>query len=158
MDHQVTEQQQDLGEVRNQYPVKAYGMLGLWFLVFFVCGGIFSIAASRWGEELGVKLITLLWLNLVNLLLAGLFYMILKTQRVYYINYVSYKEAVAATEEERIRFAGQHLKTFLKATGLFAIYTAVSLWFKVGLVLDVGIYMLILIAAALGTIPFKLGK
>ena len=158
MNHQGTEQQQDPGKVRNQYPVKGFGMLGLWFLVFFVCVGIFSIATPRWGEVLGVKAVTLVWLNLVNLLLAGLFYMILKTQRVYYINYVSYKEAVAATEEEHLRFASQHLRTFLQATGLFALYSVVSWGLKAGLVLDIALYMLILIGAALRTIPFKLGK
>ncbi len=156
MNKQTRHMEQDPEKKPADYPVKSYKLLVLWLLGMFAFAPLFSIFLGPLETLLGERAMTLLWLNFFNLYLVSLFVMITKTQRVYYINYVTYKEAVAATEEERLRFAKKHLWMFIRAAGIFALYAGVSLLMNGRLMLDIAVYTIIIIVAAVRTIGFKL--
>ncbi|ABR47597.1 hypothetical protein Amet_1397 [Alkaliphilus metalliredigens QYMF] len=135
---------------------KSYKLLVVWFISLFIFAGIFSALLTRIDLNLSSKATTLFWLYFMNLFIISLFLMIYKTERVYYINYITHKEAQEATKEERRTFAYKHLIVFCMATIVFIIYSIISLIFKYPTGVDVGAFTVIIIISAIRTIPFRL--
>lgn len=136
--------------------IKSYKLLAIWFLLFFIFAGVFSALLIILDLNLSPKVTTLIWLCCTNLFLISFFFMVYKTERVYYINYIPYKMAQEATKEERKAFAYKHLKVFSIATIISIIYLIISLVFQYSIGVDVGVWTVIIIISAIKTIPFRL--
>lgn len=136
--------------------IKSYKLLALWFALFFIFASIFITLLIIVDLNVSIKVITLFWLYFTNLFLISLFLMIYKTERVYYINYITFKEAKEATSEERRAFVYSHLKVFSIATLVFIIYSIISFIFQYHTWMDIAAWSAILIISAIRTIPFKL--
>jgi len=134
--------------------VKSYKPLLAWFLILLL--GLTAVASISSSLELDPKIASLLITNTVSILLVGLMLIIYRTQRIYYINYVTYKEAAALTEEKRKRFAYQHLMAFMSSMILFAFYTVISILIKIPMMLDVTVFAVLLIVTAIRTVPFNI--
>jgi len=140
----------------NKNLEKSYKLLVVWFISLFIFVGLFSALLIKINLNLSSKVITLLWLYFMNLFFISLFLMIYKTERVYYINYITHKEAQEATKEERRKFAYKHLIVFCIATIVFIIYSIISLIFRYPTGMDVGVFTIIIIISAIRTVPFRL--
>ncbi|SCY56060.1 hypothetical protein [Alkaliphilus peptidifermentans] len=140
----------------NENLVKSYRLLTVWLLSLFILAGIFSVLLIRLDLNLSSKVTTLFWLCFVSFYFISLLLMIYKTERVYYINYITHKEAQQATKEERRAFAYKHLIVFCIATFIFVIYSIVSLIFQYPAAVDFAVFIVIIIVSALRTVPFKL--
>lgn len=134
--------------------IKSYKPLFVWFLTLLL--GLTAVASISSSLELDPKIASLLITNTVSILLVGLMLIIYRTQRIYYINYVTYKEAEALTEEKRKRFAYQHLMAFMSSMILFAFYTVISILIKIPMMLDVTVFAVLLIVTAIRTVPFNI--
>lgn len=128
------------------------------FIVFFLLFLLGSIAMGIVIDRLNISshLEMLIWLNICNVFLCLLLYIIYKTERIYYINFVTYKEANAASSRTRRDFAYKHLSVFMKFSILFICYSLLSYVLELNLVIDVLVYTLAIIFAAVKTITIKL--
>ncbi|MCC5910885.1 MAG: hypothetical protein JJT76_10660 [Clostridiaceae bacterium] len=135
---------------------KSYKLLVFWFLSLFVFAGLFNVLLIRLDLDLSSKVTTLLWLYFIHLFFISLFLMVHKTERVYYINYITYKEAQEATKEERRTFAYKHLIVFCIAAISFIIYSIISLIGQYPTGVDIGVFIVITIISAIRTVPFRL--
>ena len=134
--------------------VKSYKPLLVWFLTLVL--GLTAVAGISSKLEVDPKIASLLVTNTVSVLLVGLMLIIYRTQRIYYINYVTYKEAAALSEEKRKQFAYQHLMAFVSSAILFGIYTVISIFFKIPMMLDVVVFAVLLVVTAIRTVPFSI--
>ncbi|MBN2794291.1 MAG: hypothetical protein JXR88_02710 [Clostridia bacterium] len=141
-------------EEKNFTLIKSYKLLIVWFIGFIVGTVFLSYVMSL--LKISGDYLALIWLNLTNLFVISLFQMIYKTERVYYINYVTYKEACEATREERKAFAYKHINVFSKASLIFLIYSAISLIVKINIGINIGVYTVLIVVAAIRTVPFRL--
>ncbi|NBG88228.1 hypothetical protein [Isachenkonia alkalipeptolytica] len=135
---------------------KSYKLLILWLVSLFIFAGLFNTLLTRIGFQLSSKMTTIFWLYFTNLYFISILGMIYKTERVYYINYITYKEARDATGEERRAFAYKHLRVFIVAAIAFLFYSIPSLILQFPRGLDIGVFMGIMIVVAIRTVPFKL--
>lgn len=136
--------------------VKSYKLLVLWFLLLFVIAGLSLALLAK--LDLSSKVISLMMYGFINLFLVSLFLMIYKTERVYYINYITHKEAQDATPEERRAFAYKHLRVFGISTIIYIAYSFFSLRLNYPTVMDILVFAVVIIISAIRTIPFKLKK
>lgn len=90
------------------------------------------------------------------MMLCILFVVIYKTEKIYWINGISYKEALKATSTQRKIFAKRHLERFLLATAVYVIYCSLSLIMVTNIVSDTCVLVFAILVAALSTIPIKL--
>ncbi|AKL94730.1 hypothetical protein CACET_c12650 [Clostridium aceticum] len=140
----------------NKNLEKSYKLLVGWILSLLVITGLFSVLQIRLNLNLSSKVVTFFCFYFIHLYIISLFLMIYKTERVYYINYVTYKEAQEATREERRAFAYKHLRVFCIATIIFIIYSIISLIFEYLIIVDIGVFTMITIISAIRTVPFRL--
>lgn len=136
---------------------KSYKLLVVWFAAYIAMAILFSLIFSDF-VFLDQKMTNMLWLLYVYGFIISLLIMILKTERVYYINYISFKEAQDATSEERKEFALKHIKTLSVGLTVFLIYCVASLTLKWHSSLDVLVFSSTVIIAGLRTIPYRLKK
>jgi|GEM_PF-7010358 len=137
---------------------KSYKPLFIWFLLLASFAILYNFVLNTLSIALSSKATSLLWLCFVNLMLVSLFLIIYKTERVYYINYVTYKEALEASGEERKAFAYKHLVIFGRAAAMYWVYSAISLILTFPLALDIGVFLVIIIVSAIRTISIRLNK
>ena len=135
---------------------KSYKLLVVWFLSLLIFAIIYGELVLWADLDLSLKKSALLSLNLTSIFIVSLFVMIYKTERVYYINYITYTEALESTKEERRNFAYKHLRLFCIATITFIFYTIISLGFQFLMFVDIGVYLLTFIITAIKTVPYKL--
>jgi L-asparagine transporter-like permease len=135
---------------------KSYDLLLICFLSLFILAGLFSLLPSRLNINLSSKGFTIIWLYFLNLFFVSVLFMIYRTERVYYINYISYKEALDATKEERKAFAYKHLRIFCIASIAFILYTIISIQYQFSNGMDIAVFVFIIVIAALITIPIRL--
>ncbi len=133
--------------------VKSYKPLLAWLFLLIVGLTLLSVIGSK--LEIGPKMASLLIMNASGLSVVGLMLIIYKTQRIYYINYVSFKEAAALSEEQRKRFAYLHLRAFAICMILYGGYTIISVLINAPMALDVIIFLASIIIAAIRTIPYS---
>ncbi|WP_425449318.1 hypothetical protein [Dethiothermospora halolimnae] len=138
----------------KKYGKKSYMFFIIWLIGFFIIlitAGLFIEKNFEHAELSTGKILLLLTLILLNIL----FYIIYKTEKVYWINGTSYKEAKAATSKRRKVFAIKHLKSFFVASCIYLIYCIFSFAIN-SLMIDSLVFTIVLIVAAISTIRYKL--
>ncbi len=135
---------------------KSYKLLALWLILYVVIAVLFAILLVLIDVNISSKALTIFWFYFTSIFLISFHFMIYKTERIYYINYISYKEAREATSEERRDFAYRHLVIFCIATIIFITYSIFSFIFRLPTAMDIGAWAIIIIFSAIRTIPIKL--
>lgn len=134
---------------------KTYKPLLLWFVGFIAISTTIPIALERYcniSENALTKIILFLMVFSVDILMA----LIYKGEYVYWINGgPSYEEAKKAGREKCKKYAYAHLKIFLKISLLSIIYLIVSYIFHWNIWLDIVVISILIIIAAIMTIPIK---
>ncbi len=133
---------------------KTYTLLALSIIGLVPCLILLVKFTELLRLEEAIVIKTLLWLTL--LWIVGLFYLICKTQNVYWINGVRFEEAKEAGEERRRAYGLKHLNLFAKAWGIYTVYGVFSLILSLPSWLDVVCFMLLTVGAAIRTIGYKL--
>lgn len=95
-------------------------------------------------------------MQLCSLGVCGLMGMIWRNEKIYWINGVSFEEAMKATAQQRKRFAMRHLKIFLWFAVPYFLFSCLSWALGWSEWIDFGLGTAGLIGAALATIPIKL--
>lgn len=128
---------------------KSYGGLIIWtacYLLLMV-GCCFLVDAA-----LMMRLI----MQVTSVGVTLLVYMIYVNEKVYWINGVSFEDALKATSGQRKRFALRHLKLFLWFSGPYLVYSAVSYGLQWSEWIDFTIGCVGICAVAIATVPIKL--
>lgn len=133
---------------------RTYRLLVLWIVALVPFMLLLGFGLEQIGLPEHILAKPLLWL--VTLWLVGLFYIIYSTQTIYWINGISYQEAKEAGEDRRRAFALLHLNTFAKAGLLYSVYTLLSLVLVLSVWADTGVFLVLMVGAAIRTIPYKL--
>ncbi|MDY3619278.1 hypothetical protein [Agathobaculum sp.] len=138
------------------YEKPTYRMFFVWIAAFLAVMAGGTAVCSHWPDTFSggaaIKLILLLCL----LMLLALFYYIYRTGRVYWFNGVTYKEAAKAGGERRHAYAWAHLRVFLLAGAVFAVYCAAGAALHTGAMLDTAVFLVVLLTAAFSTLRIKL--
>lgn len=143
-------------EIKDNDFKKSYKLLVIYMLSFFVILIIFSFIIGFFGESIGEKTVSMFFLHLNSLFIWGISFMIYKTERVYYYNYISYEKANKAGSEARKKYAYIHMRIFTFTFLIFIIYTGVSYIFNINILLDTLVWTILVITAAISTIMVKL--
>ena len=130
---------------------KSYKGIVWWILVFFALPGALALLPIK--DE---ALMTRIFLNVAGLLLTLLMYVIYRTEAVYWINGVEFEQARDAGSERRKRFALRHLERFGWFALLYFLYSIAAQMAGLGFGLDIMLWVVGMIAAALSTIHIKL--
>lgn len=97
---------------------KSYGLFFLWLTAVGAVSVIIplgDIPFRFFGEVKSYCILLLLLLDLLFVLMYG-------TERIYWMNGITYEEAAQVSSGERKRFAGLHLLCFLGATVCYILY------------------------------------
>lgn len=129
---------------------KGYKPLIIMFAALFLFPYGFSFLSDK------VKLLVFLLTNFFFLWLIGLFILIHKTERVYYITGISFKQAKEATSLERQTYALRHFKVFTWAGIIYLLYSFLSYLAQISFAVDILIFSLLIIVGAIKTVPLKL--
>lgn len=130
-------------KIVETYSDKSYKILYLWFAgLFSVMIGLGTItsligAVSDKSEMFKIHLL------LASFMIWLLFYVILKTERIYFIYGVKYERAKVAGSKRRILFAHGYLRVFSFATLLFAMVGALSTVFAWPFIADLAAFLFI---------------
>lgn len=142
--------------MEKEYKAKSYKLFIIWmigFMGFMVAEAIICKIYFPEAESGNIAKIILLGCLLAILVL---FFIIYKTENIYWINGISYEDAKISTSEKRKKFAMRILKIFFKATIIFSGYCLLSSIINTSIVIDTIIFIVIIIVAAIKTIPIKL--
>ena len=132
-----------------EYQKKSYKLFILWIVLLFVL--LYSVVFLDISDSLSIKF----EIMVLNIALLILFIIIYKTESIYWINGVSYKEAKAMTSEQRKYYAMEHLKLFLKGALVTLIYCVLSYFLKISMFIDIIVATIILIITAIRSISIK---
>ena len=103
-----------------------------------------------------VGLIVRLLNNIMTIGIVILMFMIYKTEKVFWINGVSYEDAVEAGSERRRAYAMRYLKRFgIFAAGIF-LYSFIAQMLQIPYGIDIAIGFVGIVACAFSTMRFKL--
>lgn len=139
--------------MKHAYP-KTYTLLVLWMIGLLPFVLLLGLGMEQIGVPEAVFAKLLLWL--VIFWVVGLFYTIYQTQNIYWINGISYRQAKEAGEERRRAFALKHLMIFIKVGGAFTVYTPISAAFSLPVWADAGVFVGLMLYAAIKTTAYKL--
>lgn len=139
--------------MENEYKKKSYKLLCLLFGGFVVSLVLWVMVASR--LSLGTAATRGIGLLLV-IFMPTLMYVIYKTERIYWINSVTYEEARAATSEQRKKFALSHLKIFATVGIICVAVSIICSFASINGIVDFIFCILMVPVAAIRTIPIKL--
>lgn len=101
---------------------KSYGLFFLWLAAVGAVSVIVPLGDIPFRFFGGGKSYCILLLLLLDLL----FVLMYGTERIYWLNGITYEEAAQVSSGERKRFAGLHLLCFLGATVCYILYCLVS--------------------------------
>ncbi len=131
---------------------KRYRGLVAWLLGYTAAMCLPLLSAEGTDEGLVMRLV----FNVTSAGLVILMWIIRRTESVYWINGVTFEQARDAGSERRREFAAAHLRAF----GRFAVgYAAFSAFMQLrgdSFVIDIAVFTVGLIAAAVSTIKIKL--
>lgn len=102
------------------------------------------------------NVLTRLTIILCGAFVAGLMLVMYITQKVYWINGISFEEAREAGEERRKAYALYHLKAFSVSAAIYAIVSVCLHILKASVFLDLFLFIVSLIAAGASTLKIKL--
>lgn len=130
---------------------KSYTGFILWMLGFIAavaCVSLFPIE----DEALLVRIIG----NLCTLGIEALMLLIYKTEKVFWINGISYEEAVKAGSGRRRGLALRYVKFFGIFAAGFLLYSVIAQLLHLPWGIDIGLLIAGMLAFALGTLRFRL--
>lgn len=130
---------------------KSYKGLIFWLLGFLAL----TFALPFLPVEDG-RLLTRITLNLFSLAITLLIWIIYRTGYIYWFNSVTFEEATDAGPLRRKRYAWLHLRIFASVNLLFLIISVIAHLAGIGIWLDLVVFTVTLIAAAIRTMWFKL--
>ncbi len=142
--------------MEKKYRAKSYKLLIMWIIGVLVLMISASIIAEKYFSEFSTSVIAKIFLLLTLIVLLILFYIIYKTENIYWINGTSYEAAKSATSERRKKFAIIHLRIFFKATAIYSVYCIIGILVNTSVIIDTIIFLILTITAAVRTIPIKL--
>ncbi len=127
---------------------KSYGGLVLWLI-----GYLLLVLACCFLPEKGMLRGIM---QVTSLGTAFLVYMIYVNEKIYWINGVTFEEALKATSSQRKEFALRHLKIFLGFAIAYFLFSLLSYMLGWNEWIDFAVGCIGLIAAALFTLPIHL--
>ena len=136
---------------RGDYMKKSYKGFFLW-LALFLFGFYPLLLISGDNGNTATKL-TLLY---TTLMVAGLMIIIERTDKVYWINGVTFEEAEKAGYEKRMEFAAAHTRKFNAFAVIHTVFTVISFIFNLSIWLDIIVMLVGLIVTAFSTINIRL--
>lgn len=139
------------GKGENVEYKKSYQGIIWWIVLFFLLLAALVFLPFEDGD-----LLLRITLNVSGFLIVLLFLMIYLTEAVYWINGVEYEQAKEAGKERRKRFAVRHLKRVGYFALLYLLYSVAAQLAGFGIGLDVALWTVGMIIAAVSTIPIKL--
>ncbi|MEG2914828.1 MAG: hypothetical protein RR839_00100 [Oscillospiraceae bacterium] len=140
----------------KEYEKCSYKLFIVWFVAFismsFLVPFLIGMCFPNIGENIMIKLI--LAFTLIGL--SSLFYLIYKTEKVYWINGITYDMAKKSTSEKRKIYAFKHFEAFLNATIYAIIYLVISTLLRLSPIVDGTVVGIMIIVTAVKTIKTKL--
>ena len=131
---------------------KSYKGLVLWLVGYMALS--LAPALLPEGTDPGIEI--RLVLALTAAAVAGLMAIIWKTESVYWINGTSFEQARDAGSDRRREFAAAHLRVFGRFALGYVVFSAIMQWRGVTWGVDLAVFCVGLIAAAVGTLKVKL--
>ena len=131
---------------------KSYKGLVLWLVGYMAL----SLAPTLLPEGTDPGIEIRLVLALTAAAVAGLMAIIWKTESVYWINGTSFEQARDAGSDRRREFAAAHLRVFGRFALGYVVFSAIMQWRGVTWGVDLTVFCVGLIAAAIGTLKVKL--
>ncbi len=98
---------------------------------------------------------TYISLSVTLICLDILLYIIYATEKVYWINGLSFEDAKKMTSQARRTYAAEHLRRFVNASLVWLLYGAVKVLFSIGLWWDILVFLILVITTAVSTIGIK---
>lgn len=129
---------------------KTYKLFVLWIIGFLLI--VFAIALQDWDDDLLARAVSLCG----ALGVVGLSLMVYRTGYVYWINGISYEEALEAGEERRKQYAWNHVSIFSKFALFYLLYTMLACFFHWSIWIDIPIFLIGIIISAVWTSKYKL--
>ncbi len=121
-------------------------------MILFMASMFLPILLPFKDEALLVRIV----LNICNLGVVILMIMIYFNERVFWFNGITYEEALLAGSDRRKSYAKKHLFVFFLAFIIYFLLSIIFQIFNVSMWVDIVLYTILLIGAALGTIKIKL--
>ena len=131
---------------------KSYKGLVLWLVGYTALSLAPTLLPE--GTEPGIEI--RLVLALTAAAVAGLMAIIWKTESVYWINGTSFEQARDAGSDRRREFAAAHLRVFGRFALGYVVFSAIMQWRGVTWGVDLAVFCVGLIGAAIGTLKVKL--
>ena len=131
---------------------KSYKGLVLWLVGYTALS--LAPALLPEGTDPGIEI--RLVLALTAAAVAGLMAIIWKTESVYWINGTSFEQARDAGSDRRREFAAAHLRVFGRFALGYVVFSAIMQWRGVTWGVDLAVFCVGLIGAAIGTLKVKL--
>ena len=130
---------------------KSYTGFILWMVLYL--GILFSMAfLPIENDGVMIRLI----LSFTALAVTGMMLIIYISEQVYWINGVTYEQAVDAGSERRKLFARRHLVRFGIFTAIYVLFAVVGQIIGIPFWIDIVVFTLGMIAAAISTINIRL--
>lgn len=121
---------------------------------------IFGMASAQLATVLLPKMDShlqiVIYMNIVVISIFVLSLIIYLTENVYWYNGVEFSEALEAGTEKRKAYALSHMKRFGAFTGIFMVYSCISILIGIPMGIDIIIAVVGLITTAISTIHIKL--
>ena len=130
---------------------KSYKGLVLW-LLGYTAALVLCMFAPFEDEGLLVRLS----LNVTWCAIAVLCWMMVRNERIYWINGVTFEQAKRATSDQRREFAEKHFRKFGKCALICLAFSAVGQLIGLHFVFDILVETIYLIVVAISTIKIKL--
>ena len=136
----------------ENYQPKSYRLFIVWIICFVAILGAVGYLTSSLPAASSARLI----LMFACYGLLALFYLILKTESIYWINGVSYEQAAAAGSVRRRAYAKAHLQRFIAGGGVFLVLSSLFQMRGFSIWLDILVFLLILCFNAVYSMRIRL--
>lgn len=138
-----------------EYQKKSYKLFILWIVFLFVLLMAGGYLISEFYPNISSSILVKVEIMLINIALLVLFYIMYKTESIYWINGMSYNNAKSMSSEKRKKYAWEHLIMFLQGSIISLIYCIISYFINIPAPIDIIILTIVIIVSAIRTIPIK---
>ncbi len=129
---------------------KSYFGLIIWIIVY--CGACTAAVFLPVSEQVILRLINVITMVGLCVLTAVIY----KTEYVYWYSGITYEQAAAAGSQRRKEYAGKHLRIFWGLSALFIIFTIIMQLLGFNALIDEGVMIFGILAAAIRTMFYRL--
>lgn len=128
--------------------------------LFCLMGGslVLNVLLKALGEMITAGIAVKVLLLFVMAMLIGLFVIIYRSERIYYINGVSFKEASEASSEARKAYALKHVNLMVRSGVVFTVYVLFSFMIALPITLDTVVFVISVLWGAFSSMKIKLPK